>query len=399
MNGDFLIQSVHNTIPSSGIYSTQERPLPSSTTLKAAAVTQPVFDQLPPQASSASISASELSLEEQMERLILAKRENNKIAIRQAIDQGPAAVVALLNENKVDPSVDDNALFVWAFHKKEDHILLMLLADKRVNPVTEYNYFNLCRWATDKGLDAVKLLLANPNFEPKDEGLFEWACLQGHACIVLQLSDKPKFDLAKIGGFLLGQCCKIGKVEVIPLLLNRCTPTLNHLELASINGHAEIVRMILVDGRVDPGADESRALRYAGTEEVATRLLGDPRVHPEAKGSSALFMASSHGKIGVVRALLHDGRSDPTVNLCVCLVSAYNNGHDAVVAELMQDQRVNPHGHTTYAAWFEDPRRLSQVCAITEYIKVDLPQPGISLIFGWCEGQVAPYSLSRAKIP
>ena len=69
--------------------------------------------------------------------------------------------------------------------------------------------------------------------------------------------------------------------------------------------------MLLQDSRVDPSADNNRAIRYAsrkGHIEVVKLLLQDNRVNPLTKTNSAIGYACKYGKVEVVELLLQDNR-------------------------------------------------------------------------------------------
>jgi len=74
-----------------------------------------------------------------------------------------------------------------------------------------------------------------------------------------------------------------------------------------------VVRLLLADHRVDPGADDNRAFQKAGKNghvEVIKVLLADPRVNPAANGNNAIQLASGNGHVEVVKLLLTDPRVD-----------------------------------------------------------------------------------------
>lgn len=75
---------------------------------------------------------------------------------------------------------------------------------------------------------------------------------------------------------------------------------------------------LLADGRADPSANDSRALRSAsvyGCVEVVQALLADGRADPSANVSQAIRWASQAGYVQVVRLLVADGRADRCVGI------------------------------------------------------------------------------------
>ena len=81
--------------------------------------------------------------------------------------------------------------------------------------------------------------------------------------------------------------------------------------MASENGHIDVVRLLLADGRVNPAASDNYAIRLAsenGRTDVVRLLLADGRVDPAAKDNYAIREASCYGHVDVVRLLLADVR-------------------------------------------------------------------------------------------
>ena len=114
---------------------------------------------------------------------------------------------------------------------------------------------------------------------------------------------------------------------------------------AVIDGNLALVDRLLLDPRVDPSAEDNRALRGAslhGHLSVVDRLLQDPRVDPSAEDNHAIQLASKNGYIEIVKRLWRDPRVDPSAqnNHALQLASMY--GHLEIVKLLMIDKRVNP---------------------------------------------------------
>jgi ankyrin repeat protein len=143
---------------------------------------------------------------------------------------------------------------------------------------------------------------------------------------------------------------KYGHAEVVRLLLNdpRVDPSAysNHaIRLASWKGHVEVVKLLLNDPRVDPSDRDNVAIRWAsgnGHVEVVKPLLNDPRVDPSADNNCAIRWASRKGHVEVVKILLNDPRVDPSDRDYDAIRSASDNGHVEVVKLLLNDPRVDP---------------------------------------------------------
>ena len=70
--------------------------------------------------------------------------------------------------------------------------------------------------------------------------------------------------------------------------------------------------MLLLDPRVDPSAQNNKAIRIAsenGHIEVVEILLKDPRVDPSVKNNKAARRARLYGHLAVATRLLRDPRS------------------------------------------------------------------------------------------
>ena len=81
---------------------------------------------------------------------------------------------------------------------------------------------------------------------------------------------------------------------------------------AAKSGADRVVRVLLLDGRVDPSAGDNDAIISAaenGHQEVVSLLLLDPRVDPSADNNAAIKWAAINGHQEVVHLL----RTDPRV--------------------------------------------------------------------------------------
>ncbi len=118
------------------------------------------------------------------------------------------------------------------------------------------------------------------------------------------------------------------------------------LQQASYNGHADVVKALLEDGRVYPGDDDNNALRQAsgnGHVDVVALLLADPRVDPTAHTNESIRKAAEFGHADVVRLLLADKRVDPSARNNIAIQDAALKGHFEIVKLLLADPRVDPY--------------------------------------------------------
>jgi hypothetical protein len=119
----------------------------------------------------------------------------------------------------------------------------------------------------------------------------------------------------------------------------------NKLAEAALAGDVTAVQALLADGRADPAASWSVALRYAayyGHVTIVQALLADGRADPAADNSSALRLAVRNGNASVVQVLLDDGRADPAAGKSAALRQAAYCGHAAILQVLLADGRADP---------------------------------------------------------
>ncbi|KAJ3216432.1 hypothetical protein HDU67_009486 [Dinochytrium kinnereticum] len=139
--------------------------------------------------------------------------------------------------------------------------------------------------------------------------------------------------------------CEHGFHDIASLLISHplLTPTYTALEKACLNGHTQLLTLLLADPRLNPSINNNYLLRrisVKGDLPIFNLLLTDPRVSPTSWRNESLRNACKHGHVDIVRALLRDGRCDPgdlngvTIRECV--------GSGEVVRVLLGDPRVDP---------------------------------------------------------
>ena len=140
---------------------------------------------------------------------------------------------------------------------------------------------------------------------------------------------------------------KLNYVEIVAGLIKEGFDSSHNdnyaIQLASRNGHLEVVKLLLQDPRVDPSAKNNYAIRWTSRKsrlEVVKLLLQDPRVDPSVDNNYAIGYASENGHSEVVKLLLQDPRVDPSDDDNYAILLASDNGHSEVVKLLLQDERV-----------------------------------------------------------
>ncbi|PRP77640.1 ankyrin repeat domain-containing protein 44 [Planoprotostelium fungivorum] len=169
------------------------------------------------------------------------------------------------------------------------------------------------------------------------------------------------------------------KIESLKLCLaHRHTPITiqSALELATTNGHADAVNVIIQHG-ADPSADDNFCIKYAaayGHIDVVRILLEDPRVDPSAENGLPLeramvsqdtrlvmlflkyiqpdwseqqanrimWCAAASGHTDMIRYLLDNTKVNPAASDNQALKFCVANGHVEATKLLLSDPRVDP---------------------------------------------------------
>jgi len=147
---------------------------------------------------------------------------------------------------------------------------------------------------------------------------FSAVCGGGHVALVEYLLLDERVNPGADGQTPLYQACACGKVDV--------------------------AKRLLCNARVDPGGDQEALYGAcaAGHTRVVALLLQEGRVDPGAHNQEAICQASDHGRVDVVRMLLLHRRVDPSARRQWPLFWACINGHTAVLDVLLNDERVDP---------------------------------------------------------
>lgn len=128
-----------------------------------------------------------------------------------------------------------------------------------------------------------------------------------------------------------------GDVNVIKKILAHSCVDANSIaiDLAARAGHVEVVRLLLKDGRINPGADDNYAIRWAarrGHTEVVRLLLEDGRVDPTDVNDEAIRLAIQKGHVEIVKLLIEHGCDPDDSN---SIATAAERGHTDMVKLLL----------------------------------------------------------------
>lgn len=177
---------------------------------------------------------------------------------------------------------------------------------------------------------SIQLLLADPRIEQGVDlrSALPEACRLGSASVVALLLDDPRVDVPSHQYTAIRTACCNKRVDVVRVLLAHPRVTLEKSNFF-YSSNAEITRLILEDGRLDPAHRQNQALVNAcllDDREVAALLLADPRVNPIDQNRLALFRACEGKRTRTLKLLLSDVRVNPSAFVGPCLLYVCKHG-------------------------------------------------------------------------
>jgi surface antigen len=168
----------------------------------------------------------------------------------------------------------------------------------------------------------VDLLLQDSRVDPSVNSnlAIQKASEYGHLSVVERLLQDSRVDPSASNNWAIGYASLNNHLAIVERLLQdpRVDPSMNHnavIVYASRNGHLSVVERLLQDNRVDPSDYTNYAIRCAsknGHLAVVNRLLQDPRVDPSDYSNYAIKGAIEKGHHAVAERLLQDPRVKST---------------------------------------------------------------------------------------
>lgn len=244
-----------------------------------------------------------------------------------------------------------------------------------LNKEEQYSFIEACKTGN---FDKVVSILADPKVDPSarlNSCLLD-ASLNGHTEIVRLLLGDPRLEPSNR---CLALASKRGRNEVVIFLLedSRIDPAFSENECirnASQRGHVEVVRLLIRDSRVDPSAKSNAAIRNAsdaGHTKTVKLLLDDPRVDPSAHDNSCIEFACLRNHIEVVKVLLNDPRVDPGTMNHFCIIKSSELGRTEMVRLLLSNPRVDP------SAGYNESIRVASTKGHAGVVKLLLSDPRV----------------------
>ena len=218
-----------------------------------------------------------------------------------------------------------------------------------VDPIT-----GIAHAAATGRTDVVALMLKLINPEGPKANWLCVPCMNGHAEVVKLLLAHGRADPNGSNGQGFYEAIKRGHTQVVEALLAdpRVIRPINGLSTAADYNHVPVTQLLLADTSFDPTFNNSVCLFVAANKDnldVLEILLADGRANPADDIGECIRVAASRGYTRIVRALVIDGRCNPSVNSDRALRDACYYGHTTVVELLLTDDRVNPAAHNNYS--------------------------------------------------
>ena len=178
-------------------------------------------------------------------------------------------------------------------------------------------------------------------------------------------------------------------LEIIHGLQNnlddKTTNTLNTIfkELIEANIHLEVVKLLLANDKVDPSADNNRAIRFTsqnGHLEIVKLLLANDKVDPSADNNYAIRLASLNGHSEIVKLLLANDKVDPSADNNYAIAWASRNGHLEVVKLLIPRVDMSKITDTKILDIAKEMTKVEETIKVEEIIKTESLEESIRLI-------------------
>ena len=163
-------------------------------------------------------------------------------------------------------------------------------------------------------LEIIKLLMQDERVDPSsdDNWAITYASQNGHLEIVKILMQDKRVDPSANNNWPITYASQNGRLEIVKILMQdkRVDPSAENnlaIKRASLKGHLEIVTILMQDKRVDPSAENNQAIKWAscnGHLEIVKILMQDKRVDPSAEDNLAIRYASQNGYLETVKILI-----------------------------------------------------------------------------------------------
>lgn len=298
-----------------------------------------------------------------MQQLEASWKNMSKDAIMESFDAACGcgdleSVKRLLADPRVDPADDHMHCLIAPILSEHLEVLKTLLADPRVDPSARDNVF-IYMACKDGSPEVVKLLLRDCRVKLKRGRrpyAFDGACDSGNLNVLrVLLADSRSTDYLKTERPLeRAVCCPLDNVRqsVVDLLLEdeRIDPSADEnkaLQLACDFGDLRVIKQIVKHKRFRPGASREhhcfleRAFER-GDYKTMEAMLAYEFTSRKCDNECILRMACATGNRSLVKELIEVHKCDPAAKRGQCLYLACKNGHADVARMLLTYESVRP---------------------------------------------------------
>jgi hypothetical protein len=273
-------------------------------------------------------------------RLVVCEQDTGLIA--NAVETGSVEVVAvLLNDGRVLPQVE-NLVPLWrAVRMGFVDIVKLLMSDPRVDPCMRNN--TAVRLAAKHGhAEVLAALLADPRVNPGDQEneALSLAILGHHVDVAKLLLADSRFDPSAYDFCWLSVAAQEGSLKMFNVIHAdpRIIPMDMIVTFAVKGKNADIVRAVLADPRVDPGA-----------LPLFHNILYEYPVVAAVKRQN----------LEILRLLVEDGRADLRVDDSLSTAALF--GNLKMVELLLRDSRISVTQEALDAARWKGHKRIQEL--------------------------------------
>lgn len=257
-------------------------------------------------------------------------------------------VELLLQDGRIDPSMNDNFVFRQSCFNNHPKMAKILLQDIRVDPSAKNNC-SLRVACMNSFLEIIEILVDDERTDPSidDNCMIRLARKNERPKVIELLLRSEKVDPSIDDNSLITYSCAFGFIDIVKILLKdeRVDPSVNGnhaLRCACDGGHSDIVRILLKDKRIDPCKIDTN-LERVYDPDIFGRVY-HPDIFGRIHGLLNDRIRRRLGKIdhvGVIMVLLKDGRADPSKNNNLILRWACDQNFLGIIKLLARDKRVD----------------------------------------------------------
>lgn len=253
---------------------------------------------------------------------------------------------------KLNSLLGDPKFIQKACEKDYDNIVKLLLLDPDLNIDKKIFENSLKNAYNNKHNKIVEMLIKDRRFDREEliDSLIIVSFNNGNIELIQILLKNKIIDIDYLNRLMIDACLSNNE-EIVKFMLSYCSDIYreypeypNAICAVSDFGYYKILKLLLEDGRLDPGIDNNTPIRFAcnlGHYKTVELLLNDPRVDPSINDNYCLIRASYSNYHKTVKLLLNDPRVDQSSDKYESLLTSCEFGHYKVIKLLLNDKKFN----------------------------------------------------------